>query len=259
MPEEHRERFDELLGEARLCNRLRDERGIYNDNWGTGIGRTAILEAGRRLEESGRIGEAQSALDATFDELAAILQGAEEPWKDELAERTDLRLNTPLDEAPPILDTELTPPPPLDGLPPDCAQMMGAFGTVLGEVFSAPPDEADPAITGCLVSPGVYTGTARIICHPEECNRLQQGDVLVTSGTSSAFNIILPLVGAIVTDRGGQLSHAAIIFVAVTFIFRWRASSLDYQIIRRHLAVHTGELVEAPNDKLLQYIIRRLL
>ena len=28
VPEEHRERFDELLGEARLCNRLRDERGI---------------------------------------------------------------------------------------------------------------------------------------------------------------------------------------------------------------------------------------
>ena len=37
VPEEHRERFDELLGEARLMNRLRDERGIYNDNWGTGI------------------------------------------------------------------------------------------------------------------------------------------------------------------------------------------------------------------------------
>ncbi len=43
VPEEYRERFDELLGDARLVNRLRDERGIYNDNWGTGIARTAIL------------------------------------------------------------------------------------------------------------------------------------------------------------------------------------------------------------------------
>ncbi len=118
VPEEHRERFDELLNDARLVNRLRDERGIYNDNWGTGIARAAILEAGRRLAESGRIRDAQSALDATFDELAAILRGAENPSKDELAERTDLRLNTPLDEAPPILGPEPTPPPPPDGLPP---------------------------------------------------------------------------------------------------------------------------------------------
>ena len=111
VPEEHRDRFDELLGEARLMNRIRDERGIYNDNWGTGIARTAILEAGRRLAESGRIRDAHSALDATFDELAAILRGAEEPSKDELAERTDVRLNTPLDEVPPILGPEPTPPP----------------------------------------------------------------------------------------------------------------------------------------------------
>ena len=211
VPEEHRDRFDELLGDARLVNRLRDERGIYNDNWGTGIARTAILEAGRRLAESGRIRDAHSALDATFDELAAILRGAEEPSKDELAERTDVRLNTPLDEVPPILGPEPTPPPPLDGLPPDCAQMMGAFGATMGEVFSGPPDTTDPAIKGRSVSPGVYTGTARVIGHPEECNRLEQGDVLVTSATSSAFNIVLPLLGAIVTDRGGQLSHAAIV------------------------------------------------
>ena len=89
--------------------------------------------------------------------------------------------------------------------------MMGAFGATLGEVFGSPPDAADAAIAGRSVSPGVYTGTARIIGHPEECNRLQQGDVLVTTSTSSAFNIVLPLLGAIVTDRGGQLSHAAIV------------------------------------------------
>jgi pyruvate,water dikinase len=211
VPEEHRERIDELLGEARKMNRIRDERGLYNDNWGTGIARTVILEAGRRLVESGRIREAQSALDMTFDELAAILRGAENPSKDELDERTDRRLNTPLDEVPPILGPELPPPPPLDGLPPDVAQMMGAFGATLGEVFSAPPDEADTAITGRPVSPGVVTGIARIIGHPEECNRLQQGDVLVTASTSAAFNVVLPLLGAIVTDRGGQLSHAAIL------------------------------------------------
>lgn len=35
--------------------------------------------------------------------------------------------------------------------------------------------------------------------------------MLVTGSTSEAFNVVLPLVGAIVTDSGGLLSHAAIV------------------------------------------------
>jgi pyruvate,water dikinase len=61
------------------------------------------------------------------------------------------------------------------------------------------------------VHPGVYEGPARIISGPQDFNRLQQGDVLVTRNTGPAFNVVLPLLGAIVTDLGGQLSHAAIV------------------------------------------------
>jgi phosphoenolpyruvate synthase/pyruvate phosphate dikinase len=35
--------------------------------------------------------------------------------------------------------------------------------------------------------------------------------VLVTESTTEAFNILLPLLGGIVTDNGGLLSHAAIV------------------------------------------------
>ena len=35
--------------------------------------------------------------------------------------------------------------------------------------------------------------------------------MLVTATTTEAFNVVLPLVGAIVTDTGGLLSHAAIV------------------------------------------------
>jgi len=35
--------------------------------------------------------------------------------------------------------------------------------------------------------------------------------VLVTRATAPYFNVVLPLLGAIVTDRGGQLCHAAIV------------------------------------------------
>ena len=38
-----------------------------------------------------------------------------------------------------------------------------------------------------------------------------EGDVLVTESASEAFNILLPLLGAIMTDSGGLLSHSAIV------------------------------------------------
>ena len=40
---------------------------------------------------------------------------------------------------------------------------------------------------------------------------LQRGDVLVTMSTSAAFNVVLPLLGGLLTERGGALSHAAIV------------------------------------------------
>lgn len=64
---------------------------------------------------------------------------------------------------------------------------------------------------GLGASPGVYEGTARVISGVPEFDRIQPGDVLVTGATTTAFNIVLPLLGAIVTDRGGALSHAAIV------------------------------------------------
>jgi pyruvate,water dikinase len=57
----------------------------------------------------------------------------------------------------------------------------------------------------------VYEGTARLVDKADDFGRIRKGDVLVTRMTSPYFNVVLPLLGAIVTDRGGQLSHAAIV------------------------------------------------
>ena len=64
---------------------------------------------------------------------------------------------------------------------------------------------------GTAASPGTYKCTARRIAGPHEFTRIQRGDVLVTATTTEAFNIVLPLLGAMVTDAGGLLSHAAIV------------------------------------------------
>jgi len=61
------------------------------------------------------------------------------------------------------------------------------------------------------VSPGVYEGIAKVILSTKDFDRLEKGDVLITKNTSAGFNVVLPIIGALVTDRGGILSHAAIV------------------------------------------------
>ena len=81
-------------------------------------------------------------------------------------------------------------------------------------LFGAPPapDSADAKVLrGIPVSSGVYEGPVRIVLKPEDFASVRQGDVLVTVSTSPHFNVLLPLLGALVTDRGGALCHAAIV------------------------------------------------
>src|SRR5262249_9910905 len=89
--EEHRAQFDELLAEARLTYRLRDERGVYSDIWASGIMRRAVLAAGRRLEALGSIHEATHLVDAGIEEMRALLTGSDQPSADELAARPAYR------------------------------------------------------------------------------------------------------------------------------------------------------------------------
>ena len=77
VPEEHREQFDDLLGEARLMARLRDERGVFSDIWASGIMRRAALAAGDRVAGAGRIHEPLHFIEADLDEMCALVTGAE--------------------------------------------------------------------------------------------------------------------------------------------------------------------------------------
>ena len=89
---------------------------------------------------------------------------------------------------------------------------MAAMGIAMHEVFgSSEAEHEEQLIRGLAASPGVYEGPARLVSGPTEFGRIQQGDVLVTESTTEAFNILLPLLGGIVTDNGGLLSHAAIV------------------------------------------------
>ena len=212
VPAEHQAEFDELLGEARLMYRIRDERGVYSDIWASGIARRAVLAGGRRAVRAGRVLEAEHFVDAGFDEMVALLSGNSGPSAEELAARFEYRTTHNAKEAPPVLGDPPHPPPDPSGLPPAPARMMRAVGVALGELFGSSEATHDEGLLrGLAASGGIYEGPARRVSGPADFDRIVQGDVLVTESTTEAFNILLPLLGAIVTDAGGLLSHSAIV------------------------------------------------
>jgi pyruvate,water dikinase len=212
VPAAHQTEFDELLGEARLTYRLRDERGVYSDIWASGIMRRAALAAGRRVAGRGRIATPQHMLDAAVEEMCALVAGTNGPSAEELAKRAEFRGKHTAKDAPPFLGPPKPPPPDLAALPPSAARVMRAVFITLGQVFgSSQAEHKEKVLCGLAASKGVYEGPARRVSAPSEFSRIAKGDVLVTESTTEAFNILLPLLGGIVTDNGGLLSHAAIV------------------------------------------------
>ena len=81
--------------------------------------------------------------------------------------------------------------------------------------FSA--SEKDEEITGDVLlsglgaSPGVASGTVKVIHSLEELSKIKQGDVLVTEMTNPDMVVSMQKAAGIITDEGGITSHAAIV------------------------------------------------
>ena len=212
VPEAHREQFDDLLAEAQMTYRLRDERGFHTDTLAVGVARRAVLAAGERLQARGLVHDPAHLVDASTSEIVALLEGRQGPTADELAQRVRWRLETPLSAAPARLGHPPSDPPPAEWLPPAAARLQTITTLIMSLMFDvhAPPAETTH-LKGYGVSPGVYDGPVRVIRSIEELAAVQQGEVLVATSTGPTFNVVLPLIGALVTERGGVLSHAAIV------------------------------------------------
>ena len=76
---------------------------------------------------------------------------------------------------------------------------------------SPPAPSADRVIRGHPGSAGRVEGIVQRIDSPDEGDRLQPGEILVTSTTNIGWTPLFPRAAAVVTDIGGSLSHAAIV------------------------------------------------
>lgn len=212
VPAARRDAYDALLTEAEYTSSLRDERVLFNDYWSAGVTRRALLEAGRRLVARGAFVRPEHATACTRDEIRALLADPRAPLSPAPEARWLARRNASLADPPPHLGPAPRPPPPVEWLPVALRRVQRATQACLAAIFDdSRRDGSATVVRGISASAGCYEGTARIVQGPAQFDKLRAGDVLVARSTSPTYNVILPMLGAVVTDRGGALSHAAIV------------------------------------------------
>jgi phosphohistidine swiveling domain-containing protein len=106
-------------------------------------------------------------------------------------------------------------------LPPYPALIRGRFDPIRwaadpnrrSDYYDERTRPAKPAdtITGFPGAAGVVEGIARVLRTPEDAAQLGDGEILVTMDTNIGWTPIFPRAGAVVTDVGAPLSHAAIV------------------------------------------------
>ncbi len=85
-------------------------------------------------------------------------------------------------------------------------EALGADGLPIIE-----EEEHFTLLKGTPASSGTIRGRARLVQTIQEALSLEPGDILVTASTDPGWTPAFPLVGGIVLEIGGQLSHGAII------------------------------------------------
>jgi len=66
-------------------------------------------------------------------------------------------------------------------------------------------------ITGTSASPGVVSGTIRVVARIEDLPQVKEGEIMVTSNTDPGWTAIFPKLGGLITETGGILSHGAVV------------------------------------------------
>jgi rifampicin phosphotransferase len=208
-------RFERALDRAERAYPVREDSEFYTVSAPLGLIRYAGIELGRRLAARGQLAEPEDVFWLRWPEARQAL-GDGRSLLDLVGRRRGEHAWVLAHPGPPSYGTDPGPPPPFSVLPTEARFVAEAMQQIMIDRILAPEDsqreQADEnRITGIAAAPGRYSGPVRVIMDETQFDRIRPGDVLVCPITSPVWSVLFPSVGALVTDTGGILSHAAII------------------------------------------------
>lgn len=208
-------RFEQALEKAERAYPVREDNEFFTMSAPLAVLRYAMLEIGRRLAERGVIDKAADVMHLELEQaLTALHHGGDHHRL--VALRKGHRAWAELNPGPPFYGNPPPRPPSFDFLPSNARLPMEAVlwnNEVIMAVSGAQQSDAADrsSLSGIAASSGRYTGPARVVMDETQFEKLRPGDVLVCPITSPVWSVLFPIIGALVTDTGGVLSHPAII------------------------------------------------
>lgn len=208
-------RFDRVLARAERAYPVREDSEFYTVSAPMGMIRCSGLELGHRLAARGQIDDPDDVFWLRLSEgRQALADGSS--LLDPVRRRRGERAWVLAHPGPASYGADPGPPPSSSVLPAEARFVMEAMQQIMIDRILAPEDsqrqqESSDQITGVAAAPGRYRGPARVIMDETQFSKIRPGDVLVCPITSPVWSVLFPNVGALVTDTGGILSHAAII------------------------------------------------
>jgi phosphohistidine swiveling domain-containing protein len=210
VPEEEKEWFSALIKLGQKHSSYSEEHDLYCELQGHAMLRRGFLGIGRRLAQAGTIDKPEDVFFLNPDEVEMVMVGPEfhklqyianrrraqwEKWKFAPNEPAYTK-RASFEEA---VGMDLMP----SGDP-------VIIKVVVGEIPKR-KEELKADIYGVCGAPGVAEGVARVVMTYDELKQVKPGEILVCPGTNPAWTPVFGLVKAVVSDRGGTLSHAAIV------------------------------------------------
>ena len=203
-----RRRFDELLQLARRARPTGDEtEGTVLE--ALTLVRYVALETGRRFEAQGRLPVRDDVFFLEQLELSALLRSDTAPLPDLQRRRSEHRWAM-ANPCPDHVGPDPAPPLPPSVVPKTYRQTVGAVLWSLGASVPEPPQPSasdGSTLRGLPGSPGMAEGPVRVIRDPSQFDLVQQGDIVVCAITQASWSPIFDVIGGLVTEQGGPLSH----------------------------------------------------
>ncbi len=207
------DRFEHALALAQRAYPIREDNIFIVGGLPSGLVRRAVVEIGRRLAERDALIAADDVVFLEDSEVRAALAGDLTASQTLVERRRAERAWVIAHPGPASYGPDPGPPPDIRGLPRSLRYVMSMaiWLTDLELPKAAARDDSASIMRGVAGSPGRYTGPVCVLREESEFGRLRPGDVLVCPIASPAWSVLFAHAGALVTDGGGILAHAAIV------------------------------------------------
>lgn len=175
-----------VLESTRAYMVLRENQRFYFDLLLLKIKRTAE-GLGHHLAAEGWLQQGQDVMYLTLEDIDEVLAGR--PTRAEILRRVEQRREAQQQ-----------------------AQVANPPAFLEGEAERAVPVlEGGKTLSGLGISPGRITGTARVLHHWQELDKLKPGEILVTRATDPGWTFLFMTAGGLITELGSLLSHGAVV------------------------------------------------